>query len=312
MEAILFAGSDRIALPTLKLLMAHGWVGGVLSAPPRPQGRGRGGARVRYTPVAEYARTNGVRLFCYEKLDQPACTEIAKAGYTRLVCVAYGRYFPSAFLSLFPHGTMNLHPSLLPRFRGPSPITATLLSGDSHGGVSIIEIARVMDGGSVLAQERIPIASTTTREGLEQWCADTGAKMVVALVQGDGSVEKRAQNDAEVVHCTKITRQHGLIEWGLSVEMLMRQIVAFQRWPGSFSTLNGKRFIVHRASVYDENKRERERCGEVIAIDPQKGVCVQTGRGVLAISRLQLEYKAICDWQQLTQSGQLKIGSRLR
>lgn len=340
-HSILFAGSDPIALPTLERLTKRGWVGAVLSAPPRRQGRhGSGGME---TAVTEYAHAHRLLVLQYEKLNQTACSDVVKLGCNGLVCVAYGRYFPPAFLALFPSpttettqpateasssikslpravGTMNLHPSLLPRFRGASPIAATLLSGDSHGGVSIIRIAKEMDGGAILAQERVAITSQTTRKELGRWCAERGAAMIEQLLLDrssesapHGTIDSVPQNEAEAVWCRKITRDHGQIEWSLPAEMILRQLLAFQRWPGSFTTFRGKRLIIHQATIVDSQREAPPKeCGTIRSIDSERGgICVQSGRGIIAVERLQLEYKPPVDWQSFVNGYSLVSGDRL-
>lgn len=353
--AILFAGSDPIALPALTRLAERGWVAAVLSAPQRPKGRGRAGGRTASdTPVGAHARAHGLPLLCYERLDQAACDDVARRGCAMLICVAYGRYFPSPFLALFASGTMNLHPSLLPRFRGASPIPAVLLAGDSEGGVSIIEIAKELDGGDVLAQARRPLDDTTARDELEQWCAERGAELIVGLVEqamvagvsaanGGGSGAPNGSNRGsmggapnansngsgvpnantirlphgtpqrveEAVWCGRITRAHGRIEWSLPAELILCQIRAFQRWPGSFTTAGSRRLIIHRASMYEPAvEAPVAECGIVRSIDRARGICVQTGRGIIAVERLQLEYRSPCDWREFTAGHPEVVGTR--
>jgi len=320
MHAILFAGSDSLSLPTLSLLFANNWVQAVLSAPPRKRGQG---GTVCHTPVAEFAERHAIPLFYYDRLGEKAYNDIAQTGCTILIAAAYGYYFPSRFLSLFIHGTFNLHPSLLPRFRGASPIIATLLSGDHWAGVSIIEIAKEIDSGALWAQKRVECTPDMSKHQLRTWCSEEGARLILSLLQKMSHTTlpaPRAQAEHEAVYCRKIKKTDGHIEWSLPADMIMRAIVAFHDWPGSFTTLRNKRLILHSAHVYNKHvynkevamhKREHKReAGAIVAIDPAEGICVRTGNGILAIKRLQCEHKSPLDWHQFINEYHISVGER--
>ena len=312
MYSVLFAGSDPISMPTLFSLHSRGWIGAVLSVPPRKKGRGH---IKKYTPVAQFAQNHRIPLFHYDTLNEQAYQDIAQTGCTILVCVAFGLYFNARFLSLFAHGTFNLHPSLLPRFRGASPIVSTILSGDKWAGVSIIEIAKTMDGGDIFAQKRIACTAYTTKEELQEWCAKEGASLIIALLQKIAQgvpLMRRAQSVFDVVSCIKITKSHGAIDWSQPAKMIARQIIAFQKWPHSFTTLRKKQLIIHAGCVYNHNvNKQTNQWGTVVALDPVHGVCVQTGRGILAISRMQMQQRPISEWRQFVNGYALSVGDIL-
>ena len=283
-----------------------------MSVPPRKKGRGH---ITNPTPVAQFAQKNRIPLFHYDTLGEQAYQNIAQTGCTILVCVAFGRYFNARFLSLFTHGTFNLHPSLLPRFRGASPIVSTILSEDKWAGVSIIEIAKTMDGGDIFAQKRIAYTEYPTKTELQEWCAKEGAALIVMLLQKIARgvpLSRTVQSVSDVVHCIKITKSHGAIDWSLPAKMIARQIIAFQQWPHSFTTLRKKQLIIHAGCVYNCSvDTHTNRWGTVVMIDPVHGVCVQTGKGILAISRMQMQQKAISEWRQFVNGYALSTGDIL-
>ena len=146
---ILFAGSAPFALPTLKLLHDLGIVCAVLTAPDRPSGRG---LTMRKNCIAEFATNFGLPLIQPETLRSEARELVASYYPDIMICAAYGKIFGPKFLSLFPRGTVNIHPSLLPRFRGPAPVSATLLAGDKQTGITLQKMALEMDAGDVIVQ----------------------------------------------------------------------------------------------------------------------------------------------------------------
>ena len=173
---ILFTGVPEIALPTLALLAKRQEICAVLTTPDRRSGRGQ---RIRSSPVKQLAVSLSIPVLQPERLDAEARQQIAAYAPDLLVCVAYGRLFGPKFLALFPQGAINLHPSLLPRYRGPSPIGAAILGGDRETGVTVQWISREMDAGDVLAQEVIPLHGDETTPSLGATCAQLGADLLM-------------------------------------------------------------------------------------------------------------------------------------
>lgn len=296
---VLFAGTPEIALPSLRAVAQAHEVTAVLTAPDRPVGRGR---RMQASPVAECAVELGLKVLRFEKLNGSAREEIAQLGSEILVCVAYGKIFGPKFLALFPRGGVNLHPSLLPKYRGPSPIVAALLAGDSLTGVSIQRLALEMDAGDILARSEIPLDGTETAASLTERAAKHGAELLVqtlnAIEAGNEQAEVQAHHQAS--YCGLVKKQDGLLNWDRSALELDRLVRAFSPWPGAFTIFDGKELKLHETAIPTELDQdvamESTQAGKVLGVDNRHGILVQTGDGVLALRRLQLPGRKALDW----------------
>lgn len=323
---ILFAGTPEMAVPTLERLAQRFTVCAVLTAPDRPAGRGR---QPKPPPVKVRASELGIPILQPERLRAEARSSVATHQPTLLVCVAYGRIFGPKFLSLFPHGCINLHPSALPRFRGPAPIPATILAGDSELGITVQELALEMDSGDIYAQERVALAGTETTGELTELAARRGAELVAEVVEaiGEGRAEATPQHHDEATYCSLIRKEDGEIDFGRSAREIDRMVRAYNPWPGAYTSFGGRHLTIHRATVRSAAGRRGEDGaafgdatsgdtisgdtsaaaaasptagappGAIIDIDKAHGILVQTGDGVLAVGRLQLQGKKPLDWQ---------------
>lgn len=296
---ILFAGTPEIALPSLRAVAQAHEVAAVLTAPDRPVGRGR---RMEASPVAECAAELGLKVLRFEKLNDSARDEVAQLDAELLVCVAYGKIFGPKFLALFPRGGVNLHPSLLPKYRGPSPIAAALLAGDSVTGVSIQRLALEMDAGDILARREIPLDGTETSASLTERAAEIGAELLVQTLNAieAGNQQAEAQEHDQASYCGLVRKQDGLLNWDRSALELDRVVRAFHPWPGAFTTFDGKELKLHETAVPTELDHSETMAsaqpGQVLGVDNRHGILVQTGDGVLALRRLQLPGRKALDW----------------
>ena len=186
---LLFAGTPEIALPALEALHGEGYIQAVLTAPDAPRGRGRKPAA---SPVKERALELGLPVLSPERLGRAVRDEIGEFQPDLLAVVAYGRIFGPRFLALFPGGGINLHPSILPRHRGPAPLPATILAGDSEWGLTVQRIALEMDAGDILIQQRYPVTGDETTALLTGESAARGATAMLAAVRGleKGTLER--------------------------------------------------------------------------------------------------------------------------
>lgn len=285
---ILFSGTPGIAVPSLqRLLQGDHDVVGVLTNPDRASGRGR---RVAESPVKVCAADAGIPILQPPTLRTDARRAVAELNPDLLVCVAYGRIFGPKFLSLFARGGINLHPSLLPRFRGPAPIPAAILAGDATTGVSIQRLALEMDAGDVLAQHEVPLAGSETTASLSAQLAELGATMLCEVVDGlaAGTAAGSAQQAQLATYTMTIRKAHGLIDWRLPAAMIDRAVRAYTPWPVAYTTLAGERLSVLAAHPEDGNQ---DAAGAVPGqvIEARKRVVVATGHGFLSVDRLQLQ-----------------------
>jgi methionyl-tRNA formyltransferase len=317
---VLFAGSPGIAVPALEVLgelERRGVCGlaGVLTNPDSPKGR-RGIPEPTEAARAAEAMGAGSRLLKPEKLDGPVREAVRALKPDLLVSFAYGRLFGPKFLAIFPLGGINIHPSLLPKYRGPSPVQAAILGRDRETGISIQRLALEMDAGDILAQERIPLHGRETALELSGIAARQGAAMLEELIPclagcaGTEAPLGRPQDPALATYCGLITREHGRIDWSLSAADIDARIRAFDPWPLCFTCCGERELSILEGRPGDEGS-SGEPPGTVLGIDKGAGILVQTGRGVFAASKLQYQGRKALEWRAFLNGARDFIGARL-
>ncbi len=302
---VLFAGTPQIAVPTLRAIAGsdHELVG-VLTAPDRARGRGRS---VRFSPVKELALELGVPVLQPESLRSDSRCEVAVLEADVLACFAYGRIFGPRFLKLFPRGGLNVHPSLLPRHRGPAPLPAAILAGDVETGVTIQELALEMDAGDILAQERIPLTGKETTASLGEIVAPTGGRLLVDVLDRMERGEARAvpQDPTRATYTRLVQKEDGRIDWREPAQTIERMVRAYVPWPKAFTTWAGERLNILEARPVDRFAADGEAApiagdrvpGRVLRVDTENGVLVETGNGLLALRKLQLQSRNPLEWR---------------
>ncbi|MDR1058637.1 MAG: methionyl-tRNA formyltransferase [Treponema sp.] len=337
MTRVLFAGSPGIAVPCLNALAAleEGRppaieLAGVLTNPDSP--RGRRGEREPTEVSAAAAALSEARLnrglpaipqIKPEKLGAGAREQVLALKPDLLVSFAYGRIFGPRFLSLFPLGGINIHPSLLPRFRGPSPIPAVILAGDGETGISIQKLAPEMDSGDILVQERFPLGGRETAALLGEDTARRSAVLLGGLLKeiaGDPRevLDRARPQEGEPSYCSLLSKEAGRIDWSRSAAAIDAQIRAYTPWPLSFTQSGGDLlYILEAAPAGGENGAEGSGAapeavpGGVLGVDRDRGILVQTGEGILAVSRLQYRARKAMDWKSFLNGARNFTGSRL-
>ena len=230
-------GSPGFGLPTLQALRSAGHeIGLVVSQPDRPAGRSR---RLTPPPIAAYAREQGLALHQPERLrDEAALEPIRRAEPRAIVVAAYGLLLPRRLLELPPLGCLNVHPSLLPRYRGATPIQAALLAGDRQTGVTIIRLVSKMDAGPILAQETVPIGPDDDALTLEETLANLGAQLLVRTLQAwdQGALQPREQDESAATYCQRFEREQARLDWQRPADELERVVRAFRGRSDAYTT----------------------------------------------------------------------------
>ncbi len=307
---VLFAGSPECAVPSLEALASSHRVVAVLTNP--PAAKGRSGAPVP-TPVhacAERLKAEGLipaeaPILTPEKLTQDVRDAIAAAGPDLMACFAYGKIFGPKTLALFPKGAVNLHPSLLPRWRGSTPVPASILARDPETGITVQWMALGMDEGDIIAQTRFPLDGTETAGSLLDRAAAEGAPLLVeALDRIEAGTAASTPQTGEATYCTTLNKEDGEIDWtrpALEIDALIR---AFSPWPGAYTAAGEATLIIHRAKPLPavaptggSATAGAPPAGTVLGIDKKNGILVQTGEGVLALETLQWRTKKVLDWK---------------
>jgi methionyl-tRNA formyltransferase len=299
---VLFAGSPDIAVPSLVRISREQAIVGVLTNPDSQRGRG---LEACCTPVAETARAilgPGVPILAFPRLGLEAREAVAALRPDILVSFAYGRIFGPKFLELFPKGGVNVHPSLLPRYRGPSPIPCAILNRDPETGIVVQRLAPEMDSGVLLGVERIPLRGLENAADLTETASIIGANLLARVLEEieEGREEPRPQV-GEASYCCMLDKEDGLIDWGASCLDIDAKVRAFHPWPGAFTFLRGQRLNVLEAFPFPglafaasgglEREFEEPGPGTVLGLDKSRGIMVQTKDGLVALRRLQVQHK---------------------
>jgi methionyl-tRNA formyltransferase len=292
MVDVVFMGTPDFAVPALKALIDSYNVVGVVTQPDRPAGRGN--KEPLPPPVKLVAAAHGVPVFQPEKLRVPEAIETLRLWRADVyVVAAFGQILPQAVLDIPRHGSINVHASLLPRWRGAAPIQAAILHGDARTGVTIMKMDAGLDTGPMMRAEAIDIAPDETGASLHDKLAELGARLLVSTLDDylTGSVQPVPQPEDGVTFAPRIEKEQGRIDWSKPAIEIDRQVRAFTPWPGTFTDWNGKTLKVLAGSPVDG----RAAPGQVIRHDGQ--IAVGTGQGLYALNRVQLAGKPPVDAQ---------------
>lgn len=277
---LIFAGTPEFAAVALRAIVDAGHqVALVLTQPDRPAGRGM---TMHASPVKQLALAAGIEVFQPLTLKDAAAQERVRAVEADLMIVAaYGLILPQAVLDMPRLGCINIHASLLPRWRGAAPIQRAILAGDSETGVCIMQMEAGLDTGPVLSSAALPIADTDTAATLHDKLASLGAKLIVDAL-GGLPMSARVQPEAGVTYAAKLEKSEAALDWRQPASTLIRRVRAFNPFPGAFSSLDGNPLKIWGAEVIAE-------CGEpgiVLAVD-KRGIVVACGEGALRLTELQ-------------------------
>jgi methionyl-tRNA formyltransferase len=308
---ILFAGSPEFAVPSLVALHEHHQITAVLTNPDKPTGRGK---LPEATPVKAQALALDLPVLQTQSFAPPLLERVGALGSELLVVVAFGRILKKDFLDLFPRGGVNVHASLLPKYRGPSPITAAILSGERETGVTVQKLAVKMDAGDILGVRTLKLTGRETAGSLSDTLARTGAELLAATVKKieQGRLNPVHQNEEEATYCRLMSKQEGRIDWNVDVQTIERMIRAYDPWPRAYSFYNGRRLNLLSGGVYPESvDTGGQMQGLVFATDDRYGILVNAAGGVLYVSSLQLQAKKPLDWRSFLNGQKDFIGAQL-
>ncbi len=289
-----FMGTPDFAVPALQALAAAGHeIAAVYSQPPRPAGRGR---QAKPSPVHDLAVARGWTVHTPDSLRTPAVQQaFAALNLDAAVVVAYGLLLPPAILSAPRLGCLNVHASLLPRWRGAAPIQRALLAGDAETGVTIMRMDEGLDTGPILARGPVPIGTTDTAATLHDTLAALGAEMIVSALAGvaAGTVRARLQPKDGATYADKLSRAEARLDWRRPATELERQVRAFTPWPGVHFTANGETIKVLAAEVEPGEVEPEPAAAPGTVLDER--LTVACGAGALRPMRLQRGGRAACD-----------------
>ncbi len=312
---ILYAGSPEASALTLKILLEKSAecgfeIAGVLSNPPSAKGRHK---ELTPTAVAAFAQEKGIPVFTPEHLDSTVRDAILPLCCEMLVCFAYGHIFGPKFLGMFKYGGINLHPSLLPHYRGSTPVNAAILNGDKETAATIQTLGLKMDEGDIVAQEKIALSGTETAESLLNYAAERGAYLICDVLKkvcdekenlvcekdGVNQLNFGKKQEGTSSYTGMIKKEDGKINWNDSAKKIEAAVRAFYPEPGCFCIEKGLslRILKSAVSKKSDSQYESAAVGTVVEFDKSEGILIKTGNGLLCVKELQRQGKKAMNYK---------------
>ena len=309
---IVFMGTPEFSVPPLEYLIKSEYqVVGVYTQPDKPTGRGR---TLEQSPVKNLALAHGLEVFQPVRLRNPDEVQRLAALKPDLILVAaFGQILPQSVLDIPPFGCLNIHPSLLPKYRGATPIPSAILGGDNETGGTIMLMDAGMDTGAIISQIIVGIGPQDTTESLTKRLAQAGVRLLGETLPlwFDRSLTPQPQDGSKATYTTPIAKEEGIINWQMSAEEISRRVRAFYPWPGCYTWWQGKLLKLLEAVPLHKDKDLLP--GRVVALAPGQPavVGVETGDGILGLLRVQLEGKRALTAAEFLLGQRTFVGSTL-
>ena len=271
---VVFFGTPAFAVPTLAALLSSSHeVVGVVTQPDKPRGRGQ---RVSDAPVKVLAVERGVRVLQPERLTrEDFAADFAALNADLGVVAAYGKILPQWLLDAVPRGMINVHASLLPKYRGAAPVHRAVINGDTETGVTIMRVVRALDAGPMMGRVVRPIGSNESSDVVERDLAAMGAELLLRVVDtmGTGDVPEIPQDDAQAKYAPRLTKEEGLLDFSSPAVAIHNRVRGLRPWPTAYTFLGGKRLVVHQARVSERR-----------ADGAEPGTCITAGADGITIA----------------------------
>lgn len=290
---VIFMGTPDFAVGTLEAVIAAGHeVALAVTQPDKPKGRGK---TMQAPPVKECAVSHGIEVYQPKRVREPECIAYLEKYQPDIIIVAaFGQILPKEILEMPKYGCVNVHASLLPKYRGAAPIQWAVINGDTVSGVTTMRMDVGLDTGDMIQKEEVVLTEEETGGSLFDRLAEVGANLCVKTMQSieDGTAVYTKQDESEATHVGMINKQMGNINWKDSAVKIERLIRGLNPWPSAYTRLNGKTLKIWKATV--ENGGDPSKAGRVCAVN-KKELKVQTGDGILSLLEVQLEGKKRMD-----------------
>ncbi|MGQ9903186.1 MAG: methionyl-tRNA formyltransferase [Anaerolineae bacterium] len=310
MARVIFMGTPQFAVPTLQALMSHHEVVAVVTQPDAAAGRGRA---LSPSPVKALAVERGVTVLQPESLKPPEVVDQLRAYAPDVIVVAaFGQILRRPVLELSPHGCVNVHASLLPRWRGASPISAAIAAGDEATGVTIMRMDAGLDTGPILSQRSEPIHPDDTAGALGARLAELGAALLIETLPGylAGRIQPQPQDEARATKCGLLKKEDGRIDWQRGAMEIERHTRAMSPWPSAFTTWQGRLLRVLRAAVRTVDPEAAMLAPGAVFV-AGKSICVRCGEDALELIEVQPEGKRPMAGVDFARGQRKLLGSRL-
>jgi methionyl-tRNA formyltransferase len=326
MLRIIYMGTPQFAVPALEALIRGAAPGSVLpqgyeiatviTRPDKPSGRSQ---EIVFSPVKQCALAHNLPIWqpgSFKKVDNQEALAAYRADL--FIVAAFGQILPQAVLDLPRYGTLNIHASLLPKYRGSSPISEAILQGESETGVTIMLLDAGIDTGPMLLSRALPLAEDETTASLTPRLAELGAATLLEALPLwiKGELKPQPQDHALASHTHMLKKEEGRIDWSRPAEVLARAVRAYIPWPNAYTTWRGKQFKILSALPSASQETQGSRPGSVslvshdVAGTPQKVLCVATGQGSLLVDRVQLEGKRAMSADEFVRGNAQIVGSQ--
>lgn len=306
--SVVFFGTPEFAVPTLDALLASSHrVLAVVTQPDKPRGRGQ---KTSDAPVKARALAAGLEVLQPTTMKDPVFVEqLTRLGADIGVVAAYGKILTEAVLAAPRLGMVNVHASLLPRYRGAAPVHRSVIAGDAVTGVTIMRVVKALDAGAMLATVERPIGANDTSDEVEADLARLGAALLVQTLDrlAEGPVVETPQDDAGATYAHRLTREDGIVNWTVPARVIHDQIRGLHPWPHAFSFVDGARLIFHR-STWTADHTTAEPGTIVSAHGDSLGVA--TSEGTLFLTELQAEGKRPARTREFLAGRRLSVGQR--
>lgn len=305
---IVFMGTPESAVPSLRRLIDDGHdIVAVWTQPDRPAGRGN---KLHQSPVKEFAVQHNLTVHQPLKIRTPEAKELfASHQADAAIVVAYGRILPAEFLNASPHGCINVHFSLLPKFRGAAPVNWAIVEGEKESGVTTMRIVEELDAGPVLLQRTTEIGESETAPELMRRLAEIGADLLIETLQGIESIEPQRQRDEDATFAPILKREDGRIDWSMTASEIERRVRGFQPWPNAYTTLKSRRLIIRQAT--ETLEQTTSSAGQVIEAHGDR-LLIACGQGTaLRVVELQPEDSRRMSARDFLNGAHIEVGEML-
>lgn len=312
---IVFMGTPEFAVPSLEALLREGYsVTGVVTQPDRPQGRKK---VLTPTPVKEAALKHGLPVLQPQRMrSAEAISQIQELQPDLIVTAAYGQILPKEVLDVPKLGCLNVHGSLLPKYRGGAPIQRSIINGEKETGVTLMYMAEGLDTGDMIAKVVVPIEDEDTSGTMFEKLSIAGAKLLIEQLPLiiNGTADRIPQNDAESTYAPNLTREDERIDWASSSREIYNRVRGLVPFSGGFTTWNGDVFKVWSVAKPEEGEAGNTAAGEVpgtVLTLSEQGIEVKTGDGSVRLTRIQPAGKKAMDAAEFVRGGVMKKGTVL-
>ncbi len=304
---IIFMGTPQFSVGTLEALIEAGHeVVLAVTQPDKPKGRS---GKMQYTPVKEAAVKHQIPVFQPKKVRTlESMEELRKYQADIMVVIAFGQILPKEILEMTPFGCVNVHASLLPKYRGAAPIQWAVINGEQVSGVTTMQMDEGIDTGDMLMKTEIVLDKNETGGSLHDKLADAGAKLCVRTLKAleEGNVKPKPQEESPTDYARMLDKGLGDIDWNQDAVSIERLIRGLNPWPSAYTDWEGKQMKIWEARVSEELETE-EAPGTVVAVD-KDGFCIQTGQGALKVLALQIPGKKRMDAGAFLRGYQMRCG----